>query len=172
MSYQNIPDLLFEVGRSIKKELFTKIVGNISDLNDRATVLESGASKVIIWNESVITRANSTTLTGLDLWQAPAEFTLLDAKVSIFEKGSATGIVEMDVQKSVDLDPNNFQSVFTTKPSIDYDDVGTIDYQESNNSVIDINQSVVPAGSWLRLDFSSLPSPANRFQVYLIGEFN
>lgn len=172
MAFENISSVLYEVGRAIRKELFTKVVGNINDLNDRTTNLEQGASKVVIWNDSIITRGNTATLTGIDLWQSPAQFTLLDAKVAIFEKGSTTGIVEMDIQKSVNLDPNNFQSVFTTKPSVDYDDIATQDYDESTNAVFDINQTVVGAGQWLRLDMSSLPTPNNRFQIYLIGEFN
>jgi len=172
MAFETISSILYDVGRAIRRELWVKTVGNLNDLDSRTQILESGASKVVIWNDSLITRGNSGSLTGIDLWQAPAQFTLLDAKVSIYEKGVTTGIVEMDIQKSIDLDPNNFQTVFTTKPSVDFDDVGTNDYDESTNSVIDINQSIVSAGEWLRLDASQLPTPSNRFQIYLIGEFN
>jgi hypothetical protein len=170
--FQNISSTLYQVGKAIRKELFTKIIGNIDDINSRTTLLESGANKVVVFDSTVKVRNNAQSLTGLNIWRAPATFTLLDARLVIFEKGTATGILEMDVKKSVDLDPLNFQSVFQVQPSIDFDDLGTQDFDQSNNTVFDINQSIVNAGEYLRLDITALPVPIGKFQVYLIGEIN
>lgn len=172
MAFDSIASSLYEVGKAIKKELFEKLVLNQSDVNDRLTIVEQGASKIEIWNDRFLISNPGTSLTGVDLWKAPAEFTLLDAKVGIFTESGITGILEMDIQKSVDLDPANFNSVFTTRPSIDFDDVGTNDYDESTNAVFDVAEQTVAAGSWLRLDISSIPTPIGGFTVYLIGEFN
>lgn len=168
--FQTISSTLYEVGRAIRKELFSKIVGNLDDLNSRATILEAGASKVVIWDDRVVLPVNSASFTGLDLWKSPSAFNLLDAKVAIQTVAGITGILEMDVLKSPDLDPANFNSVFTTKPSIDYS--GASDYDESTNAVFDITQQSVAQGDWLRLDISQIPSNINGFAVFLIGEFN
>ena len=172
MAQQPILSALYDVGRAIRRELFRKIVENQEDINSRTVILEQGAAKVNIWNDRVILGSQSASLTGVDLWQAPAAFTLLEAKLGIFLEAGITGILEMDIQKSPDLDPANFNTVFTTKPSIDFDDVGTTDYFESTNAVFDINEILVDAGDWLRLDFSSLPTPLAGFTTRLTGEFN
>lgn len=170
MAFTSIASSLYQVGKAIKKELFEKIVLNQSDINTRTQTLEQGASKTIIWNDRFLISNPSASLTGIDLWQAPAEFTLLDAKVGIFTEAGITGILEMDIQKSVDLDPANFNSVFTTKPSIDF--ASASDYDESTNAVFDIAEQSISVGDWLRLDLSSIPTPIGGFTVYLIGEFN
>ena len=110
--FQTISTTLYNVGKAIRKELFTKIIGNIDDLNTRTTTLEAGANKIVIFDATVKIRNNATSLTGLNIWKSPANFTLLDARVVIFEKGASTGLLEFDVKKSSDLDPLNFQSVF------------------------------------------------------------
>jgi len=170
MAFETISSVLYQVGKAIRKELFTKVVGNLDDLDSRTTTLEGGASKVIIWSDRVILTNPGASLTGWDLWKCPADFTLLDAKVGIFTTAGITGILEMDIQKSVDLDPANFATVFTTKPSIDFS--GASDYDESTNTVFDVGQQLVSQGDWLRLDFPSLPTPIGGFTIQLVGEFN
>jgi hypothetical protein len=170
MAFDSIASSLYEVGKAIKKELFQKIVLNQADINSRTQILEQGAAKIEIWNDRFLISNPGSSLTGVDLWRAPSEFTLLDAKVGIFEESGITGILEMDIQKSVDLNPANFSSVFTTKPSLDFS--ATSDYDESSNAVFDVAEQTVAAGSWLRLDISSIPTPIGGFTVYLIGEFN
>ena len=170
MAFEVIVSSLYDVGRAIRRELFSKLALNQSDINSRTQILEQGASKVAIWNDRVILTNPGPSLTGWDLWQAPAEFTLLEAKIGIFLEAGITGIFEMDVQKSVDLDPANFSTVFTTKPSIDFSTAS--DYDESTNAVFDILEQTVAVNEWLRLDLSSLPAPIGGFTVKLIGEFN
>ncbi len=122
MAFVNIVSSLYEVGKAIKKDLFEKIVLNQADINTRTQTLEQGASKVVIWDDRVILTNPGASLTGWDLWKAPAEFTLLDAKVGIFLESGISGILEMDVQKSPDLDPANFldKSIDKNYPLKDY----------------------------------------------------
>ena len=170
MAFQAIASSLYQVGKAIRKELFTKIVGNLEDLDARTQAVEAGANKIKIWNDRFMMSNPSASLTGVDLWRASEEFTLLDAKVGIFTTAGVTGILEMDIQKSVDLDPANFATVFTTKPSLDF---GTAsDYSESTNAVFNGSQQAVSVGDYLRLDISSIPTPINGFTVFLIGEVN
>ena len=168
--FEIISSTIYNVGRAIRRELFHKIVTNLNDLDSRVTSLSTGANKIVIWSDAVKVRANTGSLTGLDVWKSPLDFTLLDAKVAAFEIGGAAGILSMDVEKSPDLDPGNFVSVFSTLPSLDYGLAS--DYDESTNGVFEVTEQSVSAGDWLKLSFPSLPTPIGIFGVYLIGEIN
>ncbi len=170
MAFQTIVSSLYDVGRAIRKELFSKIVGNLNDLDARQTVLEQGANKIVIWDDEVIIPNNSDSLTGLDFWRAPSDFTLLEARVSIYTVGGATGSVAFDIKKGASRDDVDLSTVFQVQPSVNYS--GASDYDESTNFEFILAQQTVTAGEWLRLDISSLPNSPKRFHVFLIGEFN
>ena len=170
MAFVSIASSLYQVGKAIRKELFTKIVGNLDDLDSRTQSVEAGIGKVEIWNDRFALSNPGSSLTGVDLWRAPQGFTLLDAKVTIQTVAGVTGILEMDIQKSIDTDPANFSSVFTTRPSVDF--ATASDYDESTNAVFDVSKQTIATNEYLRLDISSIPSPISGFTVYLIGEIN
>ena len=170
MAFTTIPSTLYQVGKAVKKLLFTYLVENQDDINTRLGVVEAGANKVVIYDELFYLRQNSTTLTGVDEWRAPSAFTLLDAKVTIGVIGTATGTIEFDIQKSADRDPANFSTVFTTKPSIAL--AAASDYDTSTNAVIDAGQVDISTGNFLRIDFTQMPVGMGVFHIYLIGEYN
>ena len=169
MAFVTIPSGDIDVGDPLKKDLFDKIKSNEDDLDSRVTSLEGGAGKVEVFNFPVVNASSASTLTGLSYWRASAAFTLIDAKVAIFEKGSLTGTLEMDIKKNTSLDAVGMTTVFTTKPSIAI--AGASDYDESTNAVFDSGQISVAVGDYLRLDMTALPSPViGKFYVFLIGE--
>lgn len=169
MAFNVLDPTLIEVGKPTKKEIFENFKDNQDDLDSRLGTQEQGAGKIVVYNDLVINSTSSLTLTGLDVFRAQSDFTLIDAKVGIFEVGSLTGILEMDIKRNSSLDPVGFSSVFTTEPSVDF---GTAsDYDESSNAVFDAGQISVTEGTYLRLDITSLPSPIiSKFYVFVIGE--
>lgn len=173
MAFSTIPTSLLAVGKAITRNLFvTYIKDSLDDLNSRLLVSEASASKIIVFDDLVLSAANlanAGTVTGLDVYRAAAAFDLTDAKVYIFEKGSVTGNLTIDIQKSSSADFTSSVSVFTTKPSIVYS--GASDYDESANVAFDASNKAVSEGDYLRLDVSELPTgDLSKFGVYIIGE--
>ena len=174
MAFTTIPNSLIEVGKSITRTLFkTYIKDSLDDLNSRLSTVEAAANKIIIYDEIVrnaATLSGGGTITGLDFFRGTSNFDLIDCKIFIFETGSLTGNLTLDIQKSSTPDFTSSVSVFTTKPTIDYSTAS--DYDESNNTVFDATNKSVTEGDYLRLDVSELPSSdaIGKFGVYLIGE--
>ncbi len=172
MAFISLSDTLIQVSKAIKREIFTRLKDNQDDLNSRVVTLEGGANKVQIWGGIVTNASSASTLTGLAYWPAPSDFTLLEVKVGIFEKGSLTGTLEIDVQKSADRDPLNFTSVMSNKPTIPF--ASASDFDDSTDGVIDVTKQDITQGDWLRLDVTSLPSNGviGKFVIEIFGEIN
>lgn len=170
MAFTSISSSLIQVGKAITSSLFTTVKDNFDDLNARLSAVEAGASKIVLYNEIIQNAASASTFTGLDFFRVQSSFDLTDAKVYIFLKGSLTGTLEVDIQKSSTADFTSSVSVFSTKPSIDFSTASS--YDESNNAVLDETNKSVSEGDYLRLDVSSLPSGGviGSFGIYLIGE--
>lgn len=174
MAFNSLPDSLIQVGKAITRTLFkTYIKDNLDDLNTRTLALEGSVNKIVIFDEIVINAAtleSGGTITGLDVYRVPSDFQLTDAKIFIFQKGSLTGTLEMDIKKSSTPDFTSATSVFTTQPSIDY--ASASDYDESNNTVFNVGAQSVVEGEFLRFDITELPSGGTltAFGVYLVGE--
>lgn len=173
MSYVAIDDNEIDVGDPVKKELFDKVKDNFDDHETRISAIENGSQKINVFKSVVLNASSASTLTGLAYFKADFAFNLIDATVQIFEKGSLTGTLEIDVKKSTtDLDNSSFATVFTTEPSIDYSTAS--DYDESTNKVFDAGQVSISSGDILRLDITSLPSGGviGKFIVNVIGEIS
>ena len=173
MAFTSISSTIREVGDAITKTLVDLISDNLDDLDSRTTTLEGASGKIIVLDELVINAATLSSggaITGLAMFRAAANFDLTDAKVYIFTKGSLTGNLEFDIQKSSSADFTSSVSVFTTKPKIVYSTASN--YDESSNTVFDATNKVVSAGDYLRLDITELPAGGSigKFGVYLIGE--
>lgn len=170
MAYTSLTDADLQPGKPVKSELFTQIDSNLDDLNSRVTTIEAGAGKVEIFNFPIYNASSASTLTGVSYYIAQADFSLVEAKIAIFEKGSYTGTIEIDLQlnsSGTGFDPADYVTVFSTKPSIAL--AGASDYDESSNAVF--GSTAIQQGDYLRLDFSSLPSPGGfNFYIYIYGE--
>jgi hypothetical protein len=173
MAFTTIATSALDVGDPVTKELLDLVKSNEDDLDTRMTAVEGSTGKVVIFNEVVINAATLTaggTVTGLDLYRAESAFNLTEAKVYIFEKGSLTGNLEIDIQLSASADFTSSNSVFTTKPKIVYASASS--YDESANTVFNGTYQSITAGQYLRLDISELPAGGNiaRIGIYFIGE--
>ena len=174
MAFLTLPDSLIQVGKSITRTLFkTYVKDNLDDLDTRLTSLEASVGKIVLFDEIVINAATLTaggTITGLDIFRIPSGFTLTDAKVYIFTKGSLTGNLEIDFQVSSSADFASSVSVFTTLPKIVY--ASASDFDESTNAVFDLTNKVMSEGEYVRFDVTELPAGGTigRFGIYLIGE--
>lgn len=171
MAFTTIPDSIIQVGKAVTRTLFsTYIKDNLDDLDSRMTSVEGTAGKLVIFNDIVVNGAGSaSTITGIDTQRAASGFTLTDAKIYIFLKGSLTGTLEIDLKKSSSPDFTSAVSVFTTKPSIAY--AGASNYEVSSNAAFDLTNKVVSAGDFFRLDITSMPSGGlGKFGIYIIGE--
>lgn len=173
MAFTAISSTLRQVGKAVTKTLVDLISDNLDDLDTRITGLEGAAGKIIVFDEVVVNHAtlnDGGTLTGLAYWRSPAAFSLTDAKIGIFTKGSLTGNLEIDIKVASSPDFTSSVSVFTTKPKIVYSTAS--DYDESANTVFDNTNKVIAAGDFIRLDITEIPASAalSAFTVYVIGE--
>lgn len=173
MAFTEIVSSWIEVGKALKAELFTSIKDSLDDLNTRAIALENTQGQIVIFDGIVRNAASlesGGTITGLTTYRASQDFSLSDCKITIFEKGSLTGNLEIDIRKSSSLDDTLAGSVFTTKPKIVYSTAS--DYDESTNAVFNDSNDDILEGDYLFLDVSELPSGGTigKFAIYLTGE--
>lgn len=173
MAFTSINTNDLDVGDPIKKELLDLIKSNQDDLDTRVTGLAANANKIVIFNEIILNAASygsGATVTGLDLYRCESDFNLTDCKIWIFEKGSLTGNLEIDIQVSSSADFTSSSSVFTTQPLIDYSTASS--YDESTNTVFNPSFQSVSTGDYLRLDITELPASGTlgKFGIFFIGE--
>jgi hypothetical protein len=171
MAFTEILASEIEVGDALKKELFDKVKSNFDDHEARINDIEQAAKKITVFKFPVLNAASANTFTGLTYYVADEDFTLTHATITIFEKGSLAGAIEIDVKKSTtDLNSTSFTSVFTTKPKITL--ASASNYDTSSNQVFDNNQIAVSVGDILRFDVTEMPSSGvmGKFIVNVYGE--
>jgi hypothetical protein len=171
MPFTTIDTNSIDVGDPLKKELFDRIKDNFDDHESRISGIENQNAKVIVWDIDVLNSSSAATFTGLAYSEAIFDFNLIGCEIRIFEKGSLTGALEIDVKKSITgLDSTDFATIFTTKPKITL--ASASDYGRSTNQVFDNNQISISQGDTLRLDVTELPGSGiiGKFRVLLYGE--
>jgi hypothetical protein len=151
------PESLIQVGKSIKKEIFFIFNNNINDLRDRVNTLEVSAGNVEVVKFFVLNASSFQSATGLYYYEFDRPITITNAYIRIFEKGSLSGTIEIDVKKSTsNLDNPAFSTIFTTKPSINL--ASAANYQASTNQVFDSSKISFQPGDFLRLDITQAPT--------------
>lgn len=175
MAFSTLSSSLIEVGKAIKKEIFSTLKSNQDDLNTRLGSLEALNAKFQVFNFVIHNGSSAGSLTGLSTLEIPSDITITQAEVSIFDitGASFTGSLEIDVKVAPLADGNDFTSavsIFTTKPSIDLSTASS--YDESTNQVLDATNQDISAGQVVRLDVSSLPSGdvLGKFRIKILGE--
>lgn len=171
MPFVTIDPNSIQVGDPIKAELLNTIKDDLDYLNGEVNTLSISAKKVEVFKYWLLNGSSFPTATAIDYYEAIEDFILTDAVVRIFEKGSLTGSVEIDVKRSTtDMDSASFTSVFTTRPSVNY--TTAVDYQRSTNQVFDSAQTSIQAGDILRLDITGVPTSGvlSRIQLIVYGE--
>ena len=173
MAFSTIPSSLIQVGKATVKQLFDLIKGNLDDLDSRLTTVEASVSKFQFWSGPFYNASSGPSYTGvIGPFVVPSDFEITDAKIAIFLKGSLTGNLEIDVQKSTSQDFSSSVSVFTTKPKIDFSTAS--DYEASSNAALDNANKSFNAGDWYRIDITELPAGGviGRFNIDIVGEAN
>jgi hypothetical protein len=168
MAFITIPDSIITIGKAITRTLWkTYVKDNLDDLDTRVSGVEGSLNKIEVFNDLVTYNKFDSDLDGIEYFRVSSAFTLTDAKIAMFVKGSLTGTLEIDVQKASSTDFTSSVSVFTTKPSLT-----AANYAVSSNAVFDGTNKVLAAGDYLRLDLTSVLTGArfDQFTVYLIGE--
>lgn len=170
MPFQVINASEIEVGDPVTAQLLGKVKNSFDDHETRIGNVEAASGTVVVFDEVVYNASEFTTLTGLLIFRASFDFTLTEAKLAIFEKGSYTGFLEVDIQKGASLDPMDFATVFTAKPVINYSTIS--DYGEGVSGSYDVAEKDILAGEYLRLDITEVPvgGPVPTFVLIFYGE--
>lgn len=159
-----------DVGDATKKEIYDNYDANFIDHESRINSLESSTSKINIFKFPLLNGSSFSTATGLAYYRAEDTFTITKAAIQIFEKGSLTGAVEIDIKKSTtDMDNASFASIFTTKPKITY--ASAADYDESTNQVFNGSMINILPGDYLRLDITITPTNTGVIPKLLITSY-
>lgn len=171
MAYVTIDPASIQVGDPIKAELFNRIKDDLDDHETRINSLAIAAGKIKIFDYDIVNGSSFTTATGLDFYQSIENFTITNAAIRIYTKGSLTGAVEIDIKKSTtNMDDASFTSIFTTKPKITY--ASAADYDTSTNQVFNSGLITMVPGDILRLDITEAPGTAvlPRLKLIVYGE--
>jgi len=158
------------VGDAIKKEDFDIVRTDLDDHESRINSVEANLGQIEILNLDFRISSSGSALTGAIHFPCPRTMTLTECFVQIYEKGSLTGTLEIDVKKNTTQNNTGMTSVFSTKPSISF--ASTSDYAKSTNAVFNVSQSTVTKDDIIRLDITSLPGNGSigKFLVVLRGE--
>jgi len=171
MAFTSISNSIIKVGSAIKAELLSIIKNNFDDIDDRINSLEVSASKIPVIKFYVLNGSSFSTATGLYYWESNDNFTITNAYIQIFEKGSLAGTFEVDIKKSsTNLDNPSFSSIFSTKPSINFSTAS--DYAKSTNQVFDGAKIQMAVGEYLRFDITQAPTSGvmSKFLITVYGE--
>ena len=159
-----------DVGDPVTATLMDLVRTNLDDLDTRTSTLEAGVGKIEIFQGPVIIGSPSSgTLTGISYYQAPAALTLISAIITIFEVGSLTGDLEIDLQKSTDYDSANFATVFSTKPKVALGSASDYDTSAAHTAAV-FSTTSVSLNNILRLDVTALPTGMGKFNIFIFGE--
>jgi hypothetical protein len=169
MAFTTISNTLIQVGKALKREIFTTVKDNFDDHESRINNVESFGNRVEIYNNEILLGSSFSTLTGLGYFKATSDFTLSSCEIQIFETGSiSTGTLEIDIKKNTSPDNTGMASVFSIRPSIDFS--GASDFDVSSNQVFNPASDDIEIGDFLRLDVTSLPVGLAKFRLILYGE--
>lgn len=165
MAYSDITASQIEVGKANRKELWTKVKDNFSDLDARSTALEAASTKILAYNGAVINLAQYAGVgtTGiLGFFRAPQNMNITQARFRVVKAGTS-GTAQMDVtvgaSSAVDV------SIFSTKPSAAFsagDNFDTINQVISNASVSE--------GAFIFFSFDTIQIGMGIVYVEILGE--
>jgi hypothetical protein len=169
--FSSISSLAIQVGSAIKKELWDKVKNNFDDHESRLNSVETVQKKIPVMKFDFRNATSLSTATGVYYWESDDDFTITDAFLRIYEGGSLTGTLQIDIKKSTtDLNGTSFFTIFTTRPSINL--ATDPDYSASTNQVFDPGQINVAKGDFLRLDITQFPTNGvlGKFLLTVYGE--
>jgi hypothetical protein len=166
MAFTTIPSSLIAVAKSIKAEIFSLVKQDLDDLDIRVQNIESESGKVSVFNTKILSASTFTTLSEIDMVVAERAFNLIEAKVILFVKGSASGTLEIDIKKGTTGDSSLHTTVFSTKPSLVM--ASSSSYDESTNAVF--SSAAISQGDYISLHITSMPTGLYQLGVLVYGE--
>ena len=187
MAFTSIVEGTIEVGKAIKKALFTQIKNNFDDHESRINNVEAGAGKVIVADFEVvgyISHYSAAELLGIATFRAPSAFKLLEFTITImnsangFDSGgnpvtsSSAGVLQLDLKKSTN-NGATYTSILSRKPSVDagYYAAGTSSNSSGNTSVIFASTSL-NQDDMLRIDVTGLKDTQGSFHISCYGSLD
>lgn len=149
MPFTTIPSSAIEVGRALKKSLFTLIKDNLDDHETRLALVEAGVAGTqpliftVNGNYDLLTAAEKANVAKTTV---SADITITDVVLYSNEAGDA-GTTEINILTTTAAGPS-YTSVFTTNPSLAF---GAGDDATSSNQVLDAGNVDVDAGDIIKL---------------------
>jgi hypothetical protein len=149
MAFITIPSSAIEVGRAIKKSLFTLIKDNFDDHETRLNLVEAGVEGVlplvfnVNGNYDLMTTAQKANVVKTVV---SADITITDVVLYSNEAGDA-GTTEINVLSNTASGPS-YTSVLTTNPTVAF---GAGDDAASVDQVLDAGNVDVDAGDIIKL---------------------
>lgn len=171
MAYIPLDNNDLEVGKPTKKSLFTRIKDNQTDFNTRIGALETGASKVELFNSEIANLGqyvNGGDLTRIMLFRASRDLTITNVQVYVLSSSTGSlptgGTLEFDIRVGNTISSMN--TVFNIKPTI------TGLTEGSTNSAVNFitDGELIDQGQFIALDITSLQTNQSRIYVDIYSE--
>jgi hypothetical protein len=145
-----------KVGDPITKDILDSIKYNFDDHEFRINSLSVSGGNVFIFNGDVSFVNYSSLRPNIFYYTARQDFSLNDFRVRLFTKeGVTSGNLTIDLQKSVDPNDSNFNSVLTAPISFDFSSVS--DYAEVV-STLNSALNELTTGDILRVKVLAVPN--------------
>lgn len=165
MAFSSLTDTLIQIGKAVKREIFTTLKNNQDDLDSRVSAIET-TSRVEVFNFSTTGSPNDYNLTMLEqieTYETFTELSLTEAKMTLVDSLSTSiGNIEMDILASTD--GTTYTTIFSSKPTI------TASGTQSGSFTINPTYTTIDNGTFLKLAFDSIKDPQGSIQIQVYGE--
>lgn len=163
MAFTPISSSTIQPGDPITSDLFTKIKDNFDDHETRINALAVGSAAIDLINEDVyIGEGLTSTFTGALYIESFNACSITEIAIQLFEKGTASGTLTIDIKKNTSTNPSGFTSVLSVLPSLTM--ASASNYQRQTGTINASNQTLA-VGDIIRLDLTSIPTNFRRFRI-------
>jgi hypothetical protein len=167
MAFATIDPNIIKVGDPITKDILDLIKANFDDHEFRLNSLSVSGGSVFIFNGDISLIGYSASNPDIFYYKAQSDFSVNDFRVQLFSKqGVTSGTLSFDLEKSVDTNNANFNSILTADISFNF--ASDADYSVKTAS-IDPGLNDVLTGDILRLTITGVPSGFSGKVVASIG---
>ena len=175
MSYLSIPSTWIEAGKALKKRILVRVSNNLEDHESRINNIESGISKVEVFNFEVMGFINNYTaseLVQIGTHKASIGFSITEVKIVLLNGSSSpatssVGVLEIDIEKSLD-NGQSWSSILTTRPTI----ADGINSTGSESGVVEFisGEEIINQNELLRVNVTSKKDVQGSFLIHVFGE--
>lgn len=169
MAFTPIDINTIKVGDPITKELLDIIKYNFDDIDSRLVSSATTGGAIHIFNGDISLKNFLSSDPYIFYYKIPKNCIITEVRIQLFSKNSiSSGSLAIDVQKSVDTNNANFNSILTTGLSFNF--ATDANYAQKTAS---INSSVssLSATNVIRVEVTSIPSTfSGKFLLYIGAE--